>query len=210
MSPSLSNVAALAAADARRPRGIQFMRERDQFRQKSPDLGQHGFFAEENLVAHAPRDDGRMIAVDADHVAQAVLHALLKRRLVLRHWSDRRWHSNSRLEPSAHAPKTIFRPEQNAQLVARVRERRGVRIMRAANEMKARVLHQFHVAEKSAVRHRVAPARVILMHVRAFEIKMLAVQEKSLVRRPLEPAETKRRFKIVGEFAAVKTLLTAV
>jgi hypothetical protein len=76
--------------------------------------------------------------------------------------------------------------------------------MRAANEIKSRVLHQLHVAEKSAVRHRVAPAGVILMHVRAFEIIMLAVEEKSLVGGELEPAETERRREIIHRPAAVQ------
>ena len=89
-------------------------------------------------------------------------------------------------------------------LVARVGKRRRVRIMRAANEIKSGVLHQLHVAEKSAVRHRVAPAGVILMHVGAFEIIMLAVQEKSLVGGEFEPAETERRRVIVHRLAAVQ------
>src|ERR1039458_2632540 len=38
----------LAAADGRRTRGIEFMRQRDELREKSSDFGQHGFFAEEN------------------------------------------------------------------------------------------------------------------------------------------------------------------
>ena len=57
---------------------------------------------------------------------------------------------------------------------------------------------KLHIAIKAAVRHGIAPARVVLVRVGAFEIVMLAVQEKSLVRRPFEPAETKRRGEIIG------------
>src|ERR1039458_5123 len=78
-----------------------------------------------------------------------------------------------------------------------------MRIMRTTNEIEARVLHHIHVTEKSAVGHRVAPSRVILMHICAFEIKVFAIDEKSLVCRPLEPAETELRLKIVGHFFAV-------
>src|SRR5262249_41632857 len=63
---------------------------------------------------------------------------------------------------------------------------------------------QFHVAEKSAVRHSVAPAGVILMDVCAFKIVMLAVQEKSVVSREPEPAETQRRRVIIHRVAAVE------
>ena len=62
--------------------------------------------------------------------------------------------------------------------------------MRASDEIETRVLDQFHVAKESTVGNRVTPAGVILMHVRAFEIMMLAVQEKSLIGGELEPAET--------------------
>ena len=109
-----------------------------------------------------------------------------------------------RTSETGRAPETIFRPEQNSDLVARRRERRCVRIMRAANEIESGVLHQFHVAKKSAVGHRVAPAGVVLMHVRALEIIMLAVEEKSLVGGELEPAETERRRVIIHRLAAVQ------
>ena len=147
-----------------------------------------------------------MVAVDADHVAQAVLDALLERRVVLGIGRIRAGVPKSIRRPPAHAPETIFRPKKNPQLVARVRERRVMRIMRAADELEACVLHQFHVPEKSAVGHRVAPAGVILVHIRALEIQMLAVQEKSLLGSPLEPAEAERRGESVGGFAAVGNL----
>src|ERR1039458_6050921 len=76
--------------------------------------------------------------------------------------------------------------------------------MRAANEFKSGVLYQFHVAEKSAVGHRVAPAGVVLMRVRALEIIMFAVQEKALVGGELEPAEAERRRVIVHRLAAIQ------
>ena len=85
------NVAALAAADARRPRRIEFMRVGHEFLQKIPHLRHHGPVAEKHLVVHAPDDDARMIAVDADHVAQAGLHARFKIRRRPPGSSDRRW-----------------------------------------------------------------------------------------------------------------------
>ena len=76
--------------------------------------------------------------------------------------------------------------------------------MRTANEVKSGVLDHFQVAVSSAIRHRIAPAGVVLMHIRALEIIMLAVQEKPLVRRELEPAETERRREIIHGVAGVQ------
>src|ERR1700690_2831737 len=47
---------------------------------------------------------------------------------------------------------------------------------------------------------------MILMRVHTLEIVMFAVQKKSLIRRPLEPAETKWRCKLIRSFFAVINL----
>ena len=164
------NVTALTTADGCRTRRIQVARIRGQFKQKVPHFRHHGIIAEERLVAHAPGDDAGMIPVDADHVAQTGFDAGFKLGVV------RRVDRIGAAIPIAialettRAPETLFRPEQQADLVARRRKRRRVRIMRAANEIKSRVFHQLHVAIKPTVRHRVAPASVVLMHVCALEI----------------------------------------
>ena len=75
--------------------------------------------------------------------------------------------------------------------------------MRATDEVETGVLHHFHVTEEAAVRHRVAPTSMILVCVHTPEVVVLAVEKESLVRRPLEPAETKRRRKLVGQLFAV-------
>ena len=105
---------------------------------------------------------------------------------------------------TGRAPETVFRPEQHADLVAGGGEGRRVRIVRAADEIHAGVLHHLDVAEEPAVGHRVAPAGVVLVHVGAFEIAMLAVEEKSLVGGELEPAETQRRLVIVHRPAVIE------
>src|ERR1039457_6768302 len=136
-----------------------------------------------------------MIPVDADHVAQTRLQAGLKSSFVCR--VSRICAGGPRTPKPGGAPETIFRPEQNPDLVTRGGKRRRVGIMRTANEIEAGVFHQRHVAEKAAVSDRVAPAGVVLMHVGAFEIIMLAVQEESLISRELEPAKTQRRGVII-------------
>ena len=197
---------ALAPANARRARRVQFMRFGHEVRQQRPHLWQHRLFAEEHLVAHAPGHDGRMVAIDPNHVAQTVAHRFLEGRLIVRRDRVGAGIPKAFRRPSAHAPKTVFRPEHHAQLVARLRKRRRVRIMRAANELEPRLLHQIHIPVKPAVRHRVTPARMILMHVRPLEVKVAPIQKESLIRRPFEPPETEAGFKMIGRLVPVAHL----
>ena len=143
-----------------------------------------------------------MIAIDADHVAEAGLHAGLEAGLV--RGAGGIGAGSPRAPETARAPKTVFRPEEDSQLVASCGEGRGVRVVGAADEVESGVLHQFHVAEETAVGHRVAPSRVVLVNVGAFEVIMFPVEEEALVGGEFEPAETQRRKEIVHCLAAVQ------
>jgi hypothetical protein len=57
----------------------------------------------------------------------------------------------------------------------------GRKSMFIPHEIKTGVLHQPHVAEKSAVGHRIAPAGVVLLHVGALETRMPALVKRILV-----------------------------
>ncbi len=89
-----------------------------------------------------------MIAIDADHVAQTGLHAGFKSGVI------RRVRRIARSTPITVAlkppvPQKQFSDQNNIpSSIARAGKRRRVRIMRAANEIEAGVLHQLHVAEK--------------------------------------------------------------
>ena len=65
-----------------------------------------------------------------------------------------------------------------------------VRIVAAADEVESGFLHVAHVALESGVADGVAPARAVLMHVRAVEIAVPAVEEESLVGGPFDRAES--------------------
>src|ERR1700690_1266384 len=108
-----------------------------------------------------------MVAVDADHVPQTVLDAFVKGRLIL--CLRRIGAAAPGILETSRAPETIFRPEENPQPVAGVREGRSVGIMRTADEIEAGILDQAYVAFEAAVGHGVAPARMILMCVDPFE-----------------------------------------
>src|SRR6185437_7827093 len=198
----LVNSPALATANGRGSGRVQFMRITDQFLQKVSHLRHHGFIAEENFVIHAPNNDARVIPIDADHITKAGFHARLETGVVSRIrgiCAGSPWAFET-----AGAPKTIFRPEQHSELVACRGECWCVRVMRTPNEIKPGALDQFHIAEKSAVGHGVAPAGVILMHVGALKIIMFAVQKKSVLSGEFEPAETEWRSVIIHGFASIE------
>ena len=75
---------------------------------------------------------------------------------------------------------------------------RVVRIVRAADEIETGVLHQLHVAVDGGIRHGVAPSGLVLVHVGAAEVAVLAVEKKALVGRPLDGAEAERRLEAVA------------
>src|ERR1035437_9224888 len=106
-------ISALGTANARRPCGIEFVGIRHEFTQKILHLRHHGAVAEEWFIAHAPDDDAGMVAMNADHVAQAGFHARLKAGHVSR--VRRIGAGRPRASKSGGAPETILRPKQNTQ-----------------------------------------------------------------------------------------------
>jgi len=105
-----------------------------------------------------------MVPVDANHLRQALQHMRLKRGLVRLHVGYElalKYHRPCiRRSPRSHSPT-----KQHAQLIAGIRKRRLVRIMRPTNEVESRLFDHRHIAPRARVRHRIAPARVVLMHV---------------------------------------------
>src|SRR5438552_18823520 len=88
------------------------------------------------------------------------------------------------------APKSHFGEEEHADPISRLGEMRVVRIMGATDEVEAGCLDQAHIAFDRAIGDRIAPARLILMDVRAPEIPVAAIEEKALIGGPFEPAES--------------------
>src|SRR2546430_8281202 len=134
-----------------------------------------------------------MVAVDADHLAQRLFAVLFERLEICRIHGISAGVPVSLRPESALAPEAVFAPEDHAQPIACVSEGGVMRIMRAAHEVESRLLHEFHIALARRLRDRDPPAAVILMHVRAAQIKMLAIQEETAIGRPLEPSKAKRR-----------------
>ena len=127
--------------------------------------------------------------MDADFLGQAGLHAFLEAGLIFRlGWIGA---GAPGVLEGRGTPETIFRPQQQAQTVARRRNGRGVRVVRSANEIETGVLDEFHVARKTTVGHGVAPAGMILVRIHPFEVKALAIEEEPLIRGPFEPAKAK-------------------
>ena len=156
----------------------------------------HASVGEEHFVAEAPAHDGRAVAVDADHVAQRMDHGLLERELVgLLDGIGAGAAPDVRAAHAGRAPEAVLAPEHHADAVAEFGEHRMMRIMTAADDVESGFLHVADVALESGVGHGVAPARAVLMHVRAVEIAVLAVQEESLVGGPFDRTESE----LVGE-----------
>ena len=63
--------------------------------------------------------------------------------------------------------------------------------MRSTDEIKTGVLDESHVALETTVRHRVAPAGMILVRIHPFEVKVFAIEEEPLILGPFEPAKAK-------------------
>lgn len=109
----LVEIAALGSAHRCRPGRIQLMRQIDQRLGQRLGLGKDALVCKEYLIAHAPGDDGRMIAMRADHLGELLAAALLEFWLILR--VDRvgagRPETLSCL--TTRAPERQFRPEQH-------------------------------------------------------------------------------------------------
>src|SRR5439155_27336016 len=94
----------------------------------------------------------------------------------------------------AFAPEAVLGHEEQSVLIAGVGECGMVRIVRAAHEVEAGVLDQLHIALGGRACDAGAPAAVVLMGIGAAKIKVLAVEEKAAIFRPLEPAKAELRF----------------
>ena len=133
-----------------------------------------------------------MVAVNADHLPQLLFNTGFKARLIL---LGRRIGAGIpiavRLE-SSDGPESILRPEHHTQPITSRGKRRIMRIVRAPDEIETRVLDHLHVALETGVGDSITPTGVVLMDVCSVDIKMLTIEEKSLVSRPLEPAESER------------------
>ena len=114
-----------------------------------------------------------MIAIDADHVAQALENMRLKGYLVFFFGRIRTRIEIAVALVSTNAPEIVFGPEEHSVLIARIRERGIVRIMRAADEIKPGLLHHRHVAPGARIGHGIAPSRMVLMHIGAMKVTVL-------------------------------------
>src|SRR5471030_2723429 len=121
-----------------------------------------------------------MIAEDADLVPQGIQRVLIERPLIggIRGIGIG-GHPAAFTFSTAHAPKTIFRPEENAQFIASIGKSRMMRIMRPPNKIEPRILDEFHIPKRARVRNGIAPARVILVHIGPMEIEVFAINEKA-------------------------------
>ena len=145
---------ALHAAHARLAGGVQQVGQVAHFvDQILADLHIGLAHGEEQLVAHAPDDDGRMVAVDADHVRKLPQAGLVKRLVVLRVGRVavdivpvRSGVGGGAVCAAAHGPEGDLRPEHDAQLIAGFCIGGVVGIMGTADKVHARVLNHLHVA----------------------------------------------------------------
>ncbi len=94
-------------------------------------------------------------------------------------------------------PEVVFRPEQYPQLVAGIAKGWVLRIVRAADKVESGLFDHLHVAKERGICHTIAPARVILVNIGAVKVVMRAIQREPTSGRPTDPAEAKRRGKVV-------------
>ena len=109
------------------------------------------------FVAHAPQDDGGMVAVAANHALQEVD--------VL----------------AVHARQAVFLNDQNAQRVAGSQHLRRHGVMGSAVGIAAELLELFQPVGLEGVGDAAPYARMVLVHVHALQLHMLAVQEEAFV-----------------------------
>src|SRR5262249_43810885 len=101
------------------------------------------------------------------------------------------------------APKGVFAPEDQPELVARVGEGGVMRIVRPAHEVEAGFLDELYIAPARRLRNGDSPAAVILVRVDAAEGKMLAIEEEAAVGSPFEPADAESAEHFVNDPAIV-------
>jgi len=115
----LVNIAALAAADGGGSGRVELMGLGDKLGEEALDLV--GILVEEDFVAHAPRDDGGVVAEYPDFIAKGVEGVLLEGALVVG-IGRVTVGGPIAVRTAAHAPETILRPEENAEAVASIGE----------------------------------------------------------------------------------------
>src|SRR5262249_3002207 len=141
--------------------------------------GAHAFFVEGFevagpivLVAEAPEDHRRVIAVLVDHIAQ---HAPCLLAII-------------GAADAATAPWDLL-PHDEAEFVAQLEREAGALIMAEADEVAAHLFHELEFLADQVVGESGGESRVVLVALRAFEKQLLAVEAEEAVRRKFEGAE---------------------
>ena len=183
----------LRAADGCRSSGIELVRQGGTLPQQRAHPV-HGFRSrEEGFVAHAPGYDGRMVAMDANHLGQLRLHVAAELLAVFLPDGISAGIPIAVFVETADAPEGVLGPEKQSLAVASIDKGRRMGVVRTADEIETDVLHHAHVAPHPALRHGIAPSGMVLMHIGAPEIEVFPVEEEATVGRPFRPAETKGR-----------------
>ncbi|MNC30175.1 hypothetical protein D3C75_784510 [compost metagenome] len=164
---------------------------------QSPRLIHHLPIAEEGLIGYAPDNNAGMVSVGSDHFPEGQHTTGFKLLLVLivnriSAAGPVPFHLGS---PSA--PITQLRPEQQPLSVAFLGKMGMMRVMRAPDKIHAAFLDQADVPPDSRPRYGVAPAGMILMHIRPVNIIMLSVENEALLSVKLEPADAKGGFILI-------------
>ena len=119
------------------------------------------------FVAKSPENDGGVVAVLVDHVAEHAPRLLLV----------------ALATHAAAAPRDLF-PNQQAQLIALIEHDARLLVMRETDEIRAHLLDHRHLFADKVLRHRGRQAGVILVAVCASEQQPLTVQlERTVVQR---------------------------
>lgn len=108
--------------------------------------------------------------MNADHLGELAFRAFFEFRLIP---GLRRVAAGVPIafRPSAErAPEVIFAPEHDSQAIARIHERGGMRVVRAANEVEARLFDESDVAFDVRGCDGIGPAGLVLMDVGPAEV----------------------------------------
>ena len=141
------------------------MAEQHQFLEQPAHRRQGLGRREEDLVAHAPGHDGRVVAVAADHLGQLLLDAGLEGLDMP--GVCRVGRGAPSVRKRRRAPERRLRQEQHAAPVGGLGELRVLGVVRAAQEVEASGLHLLHVAVDGGIGDGITPTGLVLVGVGA-------------------------------------------
>ena len=141
-----------------------------------------------HLVADAPENDTRMIAVAADQGAQVFVMPFREQQMIV----------ISLFAPDPAVKRLIH--HHHPQAVAEIQQLRGGRVVAGANGVAPHFLEQLDLALQCANIQSGSQSAEIMVIANAIQRHARAIEKKAIVRAELDRANSKGCFKEIGRF----------